>query len=66
LIILDFVQRFGEAATQLSQWIVEGKLKHRETIVDGLENVPDALNRLFNGDKIGKLIVKVAEVSNSV
>jgi hypothetical protein len=44
---------------QLAQWVVEGKLKHRETIVDGLENAPVAVNKLFDGGNIGKLVVKL-------
>jgi NADPH-dependent curcumin reductase len=36
-------------------------LKHRETIVEGLENAPTALNKLFDGANIGKLMIKVAE-----
>lgn len=43
----------------------EGKLQHRETIVDGLENAPVAINRLFDGTNIGKLLIKVAEPSAS-
>jgi NADPH-dependent curcumin reductase CurA len=35
-------------------------LKHRETIVEGLENAPSALNKLFDGANMGKLLVKVA------
>jgi NADPH-dependent curcumin reductase CurA len=58
-IILDFVPRFMEAATQLGQWKMFGKLKDRETIVEGLEKVPEAINMLFTGGNIGKLIVKV-------
>lgn len=60
-IILDYMPRFMEGVAQLAQWVLEGKLKHDETIVDGLENAPDALNRLFSGDKLGKLMVKVAD-----
>jgi len=60
-IILDYLPRFAEAAAVLGGWLVEGKLKHRETIVDGLENAPAALNRLFDGENIGKLIVKIAD-----
>ena len=58
-IILDFLPRWQEAVAQLVPWILEGKLKHRETIVEGLENAPDALNQLFDGANIGKLLVKV-------
>ncbi|HEX4545056.1 MAG TPA: NADP-dependent oxidoreductase [Candidatus Acidoferrum sp.] len=58
-IILDFAPRFMEAATQLGQWKMFGKLKDRETIVEGLEKTPEAINMLFTGGNIGKLIVKI-------
>jgi NADPH-dependent curcumin reductase CurA len=60
-IILDYAPRFGEGVMQLMQWLMAGKLKHQETVVDGLENAPTALNRLFDGDKRGKLMIKVAD-----
>jgi len=58
-IIMDYASRFMEAATQLGQWKMFGKLKDRETIVEGLEKAPDAINMLFTGGNIGKLIVKL-------
>lgn len=58
-IIFDYASRFMEAATQLGQWKMFGKIKDRETIVEGLEKAPDAINMLFTGANIGKLIVKV-------
>jgi NADPH-dependent curcumin reductase len=58
-IILDYASRFMEAATQLGQWKMFGKLKDRETIVEGLEKAPEAINMLFTGGNIGKLIVKL-------
>jgi len=58
-IVIDFASRFMEAATQLGQWKMFGKLKDRETIVEGLEKAPEAINMLFTGGNIGKLIVKV-------
>jgi NADPH-dependent curcumin reductase CurA len=57
-VIIDYASRFMEAATQLGQWKMFGKLKDRETIVEGLEKAPDAINMLFTGGNIGKLIVK--------
>jgi hypothetical protein len=60
-IVLDFVDRFAEGAMQLAQWMMEGKLKHRDTIVEGLEQAPVAVNMLFDGENVGKLLVKVAE-----
>lgn len=58
-IVLDYAPRFMEAATQLGQWKTFGKLKDRETIVEGLEKAPEAINMLFTGGNIGKLIVKI-------
>jgi NADPH-dependent curcumin reductase len=60
-IILDYAARFREGSTQLAQWIFLKKLKYRETIVDGLENAPQALNKLFDGENFGKLMVKIAD-----
>lgn len=58
-IVLDFAERFTEAATQLGKWKMFGKLKDRETIVDGLGKAPDAINMLFTGANVGKTIVKI-------
>jgi len=58
-LLMDYVPRFMEAATQLGQWKMFGKIKDRETIVEGLDKAPDAINMLFTGGNIGKLIVKV-------
>lgn len=60
-IVIDFMAKFAEGTMQLAQWLAEGKIKHRETIVDGLEEAPVAVNKLFDGGNIGKLIVKVAD-----
>jgi NADPH-dependent curcumin reductase CurA len=60
-VILDYQKRFGEGSMQLMQWVMQGKLRGQETIVDGLENAPIALNRLFDGDKTGKLMIRVAD-----
>ena len=38
----------------------EGKLKTREDVVEGIENFPDALLKLFRGENSGKLVIKVA------
>jgi NADPH-dependent curcumin reductase CurA len=58
-IVLDYAARYMEAATQLGKWKMFGKLKDRETIVEGLEKAPDAIKMLFSGGNIGKLIVRV-------
>jgi len=60
-IVIDFLEKFPEATIQLATWVAEGKIKSRETIVDGLENAASAVNMLFDGKNMGKLVVKVAE-----
>lgn len=60
-IVLDFKDRYIEGSMQLAQWLMEGKLKAQETVVDGLETAPETLNMLFDGGNIGKLIIKVAD-----
>ena len=58
---LDMWGRFDEAFADLRRWESEGKLVHRETVFEGLESCVDALNGLFTGANIGKMLVKVSE-----
>jgi NADPH-dependent curcumin reductase len=60
-IVLDYLPRYPEATAKLGQWAAEGKLKHRDTVVEGLEKAPDAVNMLFDGGNVGKLMVKVTK-----
>jgi NADPH-dependent curcumin reductase CurA len=56
-IIGNYQTQFAEGINHLSLWIKEGKLKYKETIVKGFDNLPVALLGLFDGDNIGKMIV---------
>lgn len=58
-LILDYASRFMDAGKQLGMWKMMGKLKDRQTVVQGLEKAPEAINMLFKGENIGKLIVEV-------
>lgn len=58
MLILDFFQRFGEAYQYLSKLFKEGKLKNKSTIVEGFDNVPNALAAIFDGANTGKMLVK--------
>ncbi len=64
-IVTDFLERFPEALGQLGEWLAEGRLKYRVDVVDGLENAPAAVNKLFDGTNKGKLIVKIADLSTT-
>ncbi|CQH56598.1 NADPH:quinone reductase [Halobacterium hubeiense] len=61
LLVGDYATRFGEASEQLGEWVATGELVHRETVVDGLEDAPDAFLGLFSGNNIGKQVVAVAD-----
>jgi hypothetical protein len=58
-IVLDYVSRSQEAIADLLTWYVEGKLRYRVDVVEGLEHAPRAINKLFDGSNVGKLIVKI-------
>jgi NADPH-dependent curcumin reductase CurA len=58
-IVLNFRQRYGQALGEMAGWVKSGRLKYREDIVDGLENAPRALLRLFKGENFGKQLVRI-------
>lgn len=62
---LQMWDRFDEAFADLRRWGHEGRLVHRETIMTGLESCVDALNGLFTGANIGKMLVQISEPSAS-
>ena len=57
--IYDYRDRFVEAETALTKLLLDGQLNYQEDILEGLEKMPEALNRLFEGKNIGKQLVKV-------
>ena len=57
-IVRDYLHRANEAREQLTLWIKEGKLKNKDTFVEGFENLPKAFIGLFEGKNMGKYIVK--------
>jgi len=59
-LVLDYAARYKEAAAQLAEWLKSGKLRYRETIVQGLENAPQAFIGMLHGQNIGKQIVQVS------
>jgi NADPH-dependent curcumin reductase CurA len=60
-IVSDYSKHNKEAILQLSQWVKEGKIQYRETIVEGFENTVNAFLGLFLGENTGKQLVKVSE-----
>jgi NADPH-dependent curcumin reductase CurA len=58
-IVLDHFGRASEAITEIAGLIAEGRLTPLETAVEGFEQLPAAINMLFDGKNVGKLVVKI-------
>jgi NADPH-dependent curcumin reductase CurA len=58
-LVFDYFPRFAEFYAEMGPWVASGAVKSRETIVEGLEAMPDAFLGLFLGENIGKMLVKL-------
>ncbi len=60
-IVLDYLDRAGEAIAALTDWVLGGEIAWREDIQEGFDNIPATLQRLFNGSNVGKQLLKLAD-----
>ena len=58
-IVTDHFDRLPQFYTDVGRWVAEGKIKWKETVLEGVENAPRAFMALFTGDNFGKMLVKV-------
>ena len=59
MIVFDFKDRYGEAVRDLAGHLAAGKLKYRESIVEGIDNAPKGLIGLLRGENFGKQLVRL-------
>ena len=59
MIVFDWKDRYGEAIKGLAGHLAAGRLKYRESIVEGLENAPGGLIGLLKGENFGKQLVRL-------
>ena len=60
MVVFDYAARFGQAASEIAGWMQEGRLVSREDIVEGgVDAFPETLLKLFAGENIGKLVLRV-------
>jgi len=60
MIVFDWLERYPEANQALLQLVASGKLKTRESVVEGIENAPKGLIGLLKGENFGKQLVRLA------
>jgi NADPH-dependent curcumin reductase CurA len=58
-LVFDYQSRMGEFYRDMGQWLASGAVKPHETVVEGLEAMPDAFLGLFKGANTGKMLVKL-------
>jgi NADPH-dependent curcumin reductase CurA len=59
-VVFDYASRYKEAAAEMAGWISKGRLRSLEDVVEGsVSEFPDTLLRLFRGDNLGKLVLKL-------
>jgi NADPH-dependent curcumin reductase len=61
MVVFDYASRYPNAVHDIAGWMTAGKLKSREDVVEGLENFPETLLKLFSGENFGKLVLRVAD-----
>jgi NADPH-dependent curcumin reductase len=60
-IVFNYAARYAEGIRDLATWRAQGKLKSKEDVVEGFDSFPETLLRLFRGENLGKLMIKVAD-----
>jgi hypothetical protein len=60
MIVFDWQKRYGEAISALAGYAAQGKLKYRESVLEGIERAPQGLIGLLKGQNFGKQLVKLA------
>ncbi len=59
MIVFDWQDRYSEAIRGLAARLAEGKLKYRESVIEGIDNAPRGLIALLDGENFGKQLVKL-------
>jgi len=56
----DYADRYDEALVQLEAWVRDGRIRYLEDVLDGIEHAPGAIARLYRGENVGKLLIRLA------
>jgi NADPH-dependent curcumin reductase CurA len=60
IVVFDYADRYHLAVAEMAGYLKDGRMKSKEDVVEGIEQFPEALLKLFNGENFGKLVLQVA------
>ena len=61
IVVFDYADRYHLGVAEMAGYLKAGTMKSKEDVVQGIENFPEALLKLFNGENFGKLVLQVAK-----
>jgi len=59
MVVMDYAKDYAKAGMEMGMWMAQGKLKSKEHIEEGIENFYPTFLKLFSGEKMGKLVLKI-------
>jgi NADPH-dependent curcumin reductase CurA len=59
-LVLNYMDRYAEIVSRLQDWVLDGKLKYQLDILDGLDQVTEAMSRVFQGRNLGVQLVRIS------
>ena len=59
LLVLDHMDRLAAFREEVGAWLRDGRIRSRETVLDGLDAMPAALNGLYRGENTGKTVIRL-------
>jgi NADPH-dependent curcumin reductase CurA len=60
-LVFQFADKYPQGLSQLAEWVKSGRIKYRESVIDGIENAPRAFLGMLQGENIGKQLVRISE-----
>lgn len=61
MVVMDYAEKYPQAMQEMAGWMLAGKLQSNESVFEGIENFQETFKRLFTGEKLGKLLLKVID-----
>ena len=59
-LLFDYVERYPEGLSALTEWVKAGRVRYREDILEGIDQAPDSIAGLYRGENLGKRLIRIA------